>query len=316
MDISQVDINSLLILKSLLEEKHVSNTALRMNVSQSSVSRALQKMRTLFSDELLVRTHSGYELTPKASNIKQDINLVINSLEVLVNKQSFTPQTTTSTVRFFGLQPQINTLMPTVISEIRRQAPKMTISIDITAKRHFEALIAGDVHFVLSAHQPPSSDQNLYRMTVAKREFKLLMSREHLLAEQTLSADKLLHCCFGQISLQGEKTLSFEHKFIELGLVDKKNRLSVPVLLSHFSSAANIAATSDIIFHLPAAYADEACLDSRLITREVPSELRLEFTSVYLYWHKRFHDDAMCEWVRSIFKQYYVEDHTENLIIA
>ncbi|GAL25207.1 transcriptional regulator LysR family [Vibrio variabilis] len=66
MNLSQFDINSLTILKTLLDEKHVSNTALAMNISQSSVSRALQKMRLLFSDELLVRTHTGYELTPKS----------------------------------------------------------------------------------------------------------------------------------------------------------------------------------------------------------------------------------------------------------
>jgi DNA-binding transcriptional LysR family regulator len=54
MNLSQFDINSLTILKTLLDEKHVSNTALAMNISQSSVSRALQKMRLLFSDELLV----------------------------------------------------------------------------------------------------------------------------------------------------------------------------------------------------------------------------------------------------------------------
>ncbi|KHT64019.1 LysR family transcriptional regulator [Photobacterium gaetbulicola] len=310
MDLSQVDINSLLILKNLLEEKHVSNTAHGMNISQSSVSRALQKMRVFFSDELLVRTNTGYELTPKAESIKQDINLVINSLEMLVHKQSFEPLNDTSTVRFFGLQPQVNTLMPSVINAIRQRAPHMVVSVDTTAQRHFEALISGDVHFVLSSHQPEYSDQNLYRMAVASRDFKLLMGREHPLANKTLTAEKLLNSHFGQISLQGEKTLSFEHKFIELGLVDKKNRLSIPVQLSDFSSAPNIAAATDIIFHLPTPYALEACRDERLTVKEVPAELQLHFESVYLYWHKRFHDDPMCEWIREIFKELFTADHT------
>jgi DNA-binding transcriptional LysR family regulator len=310
MNLSQFDINSLTILKTLLDEKHVSNTALAMNISQSSVSRALQKMRLLFADELLVRTHAGYELTPKAVSIKADINTVINSLEILVHKQAFEPKQDSSVVRFFGLLPQINTLMPSIVSDIREQAPNMVVSIDTTAQRHFDALVAGDVHFVLSSHQPPTSDQNLYRMLVAKREFQLLMNRNHPLAKMTLSAKNLLSCHFGQISLQGEQTLSFEHKFIELGLVDRKNRLSIPVKLSHFSSAASIAAESDVIFHLPTPFAQEAARDERLVVREVPEELKLDFQSVYLYWHKRFHEDSMCEWVREIFKKQYGDAQT------
>lgn len=306
MNLSQIDLNLLLILKHLLEEKHVSNTALALNTSQSSVSRALQKMRGLFNDELLVRTNYGYELTPKAEAIKEDITSVLNSLEKLVHKQSFKPEEVDSTVRFFGLQPQINALMPKVMAAIRQQAPNMIVSLDTTPKRHFESLVAGEVHFALSSHEPPSSEQNIYRMSVAKRDFRLLMSKDHPLAHQPLCAETLRQFQFGQISLQGEKTLSFEHKYRELGLADKKSKLSVPIQLSNFNTAPAIAAETDIIFHLPTPFAEAACQDARLITREVPAPLRLDFGNVYLYWHKRFHDDPMCEWIREIFKTLYV----------
>ncbi|WP_228012876.1 helix-turn-helix domain-containing protein, partial [Vibrio sp. OPT18] len=39
MNLSQVDLNLLVILKHLLEEKHVSNTALALDMSQPTVSR-------------------------------------------------------------------------------------------------------------------------------------------------------------------------------------------------------------------------------------------------------------------------------------
>lgn len=306
MNLAQIDLNLLFVLKHLLEEKHVSNTALSLNMSQSSVSRTLQKMREFFDDELLVRKKHGYELTPKAEKVREDINTVITSLEKLVHKQSFDPATVTSTVRFYGLLPTINTLMPKIIAKIRTAAPNLVVSLDSAPKRHFEALVAGDVHFSLSSHQPINADQNIYRMVVAKRDFRLLMNKSHPLANEELTAEKLCHYDFGQVSLQGEKTLSFEHKFRELGLVEKKQQLSAPVLMSNFSSAPAIAAETDIIFHLPTPFAEKACQDSRLIAKKVPKELQLDFQHVYLYWHKRFHDDPMCEWVRSIFKELYV----------
>ncbi|CAH0529880.1 LysR family transcriptional regulator [Vibrio hippocampi] len=310
MNLSQIDLNLLFVLKHLLEEKHVSNTAMALNMSQSAVSRALQKMRLFFDDELLVRKKYGYELTPKAESIKNDINTVITQLEKMAHKQSFDPKTVTSTVKIYGLLPQINTLMPKIIARIRNEAPNLVISLDSAPKRHFEALVDGDVHFALSSHQPPSSDQNIFRMVVAKRTFRLLMNRNHPLVNEELTPEKLAEFDFGQISLQGEKRLSFEHKYQELGLANKQQRLSAPIQLSNFSSAPSIAAETDVIFHLPTPFAEAACQDERLITREVPKELQLDFQEVYLYWHKRFNDDPMCEWVRGLFKELYSSERT------
>ena len=310
VNLSQIDLNLLFVLKHLLEEKHVSNTALALNMSQSAVSRALQKMRVFFNDELLVRKKYGYELTPKAESVRQDINNVITSLEKLAHRDSFDPSTVSSTVKVYGLLPQINTLMPKVIAKIRQEAPNLKVSLDSAPKRHFDALVAGDVHFALSSHQPPSSEQNIYRMVVAKRTFRLLMSRYHPLADLELTPERLAEFDFGQVSLQGEKRLSFEHKYQELGLANKKKRLSAPVQLNNFSSAPSIAAETEIIFHLPTPFAEAACQDPRLIVREVPAELQLDFQEVFLYWHKRFNDDPMCEWVREIFKQLYVGTDT------
>ncbi|NMS31049.1 LysR family transcriptional regulator, partial [Vibrio parahaemolyticus] len=101
------------------------------------------------------------------------------------------------------------------------------------------------------SHQPPSSEQNIYRMVVAKRTFRLLMSRYHPLADLELTPERLAEFDFGQVSLQGEKRLSFEHKYQELGLANKKKRLSAPVQLNNFSSAPSVAAETEIIFHLP-----------------------------------------------------------------
>ncbi|EKM14239.1 hypothetical protein VCHENC01_1239 [Vibrio harveyi] len=38
-------------------------------------------------------------------------------------------------------------------------------------------LVSGDVHFSLSSYEPPTSEQNIYRKVVTKRDFRLLMSR-------------------------------------------------------------------------------------------------------------------------------------------
>ncbi|MEF1310760.1 LysR family transcriptional regulator [Vibrio mytili] len=303
VNLAQVDLSLLFILKNLLEEKHVSNTAVLLNMSQPSVSRSLQKLRNLFHDELLVRTAHGYELTPKAEMIKQDLNAVLTGLEKLMYGQSFVPEKSQGTIRFYGLAPQVNMLLPRVVARIREKAPNMTVDIDSTPKRHFEALVTGDVHFVLSTSEPNSSEQNLYRMKIAHRDYRFLMSEFHPLAEvEELTVEMLLECDFGQISLEGGKQLSIYNRFVELGVVDKQRKLSIPIQLSNFNAAPAIAEHSNVIFHLPTPFAKESCQGRKLITKAVPKAIRLDSESVYLYWHKRYHNDPMCQWVKSLFK--------------
>lgn len=305
MNLAQVDLNLLVILKQLLEEKHVSNTALALDMSQPTVSRALQKLRTVFKDDLLVRTAYGYDLTPKAESIKQDLNSVLAKLEKLVHGDVFEPLDSHKTVRFFGLVPQVTHLMPQVVAKVRQQAPNMVIDIDTVPKRHFETLLSGESHFVLSSDEPQNSEQNLYRMFLMSRDYRLLMNKDHLLADKEITVEDLLSSQIGQISLQGEKKLSMEGRFRELGLIDKQRTLSNPITLSNFNVAPAIAETTDVIFHLPTPFAEQAAEQRNLVCKRVPKDLRHLSEDVYLYWHKRFHNDSMCQWVRSIFKEIY-----------
>ncbi|MCQ1060576.1 LysR family transcriptional regulator [Photobacterium sp. ZSDE20] len=306
MNLCQIDISHLIVLKHLLERKHVSNTAQALNISQPSVSRSLQKCRALFKDELLVRVSHGYELTPKAESVKAELSAMLASLERLVHNQEFDPKTCQKSLKVFGLVPQVNWLLPKVFQYLREHAPLLTLELDTVPKRHFDALIAGDVHFVLSTQQPPSSEQNIYRSFIASRDFRLLMSADHPLAEQELTPEKLAECQFGQISLHGDRNLSIEQRFRDLGLSDRSKPVSTPLMLTNFNVAPAMAEHSDVIFHLPTPFAEEACISRNLVARPVPEGLRSPYQDVYLYWHKRYHNDDLCMWVREVIKQLYI----------
>ena len=56
-----VDLNLLHALYALLEERHVTRAAERCFLSQSAMSRALERLRETFGDVLLVRSGRAYE---------------------------------------------------------------------------------------------------------------------------------------------------------------------------------------------------------------------------------------------------------------
>lgn len=62
--ISNLDLNLLLCLQLLLQERSVTKAAKRMNVTPSAVSKSLGKLRDWFDDPLFVKTPLGLLPTP------------------------------------------------------------------------------------------------------------------------------------------------------------------------------------------------------------------------------------------------------------
>ena len=72
-------------------------------------------------------------------------------MNILLHKQTFDAKSSDATIKLYGLAPQMNQLIATIINPFQQQAPKMTLDIDTLPKPHFAGLLEGDVHFVVTA---------------------------------------------------------------------------------------------------------------------------------------------------------------------
>lgn len=66
MNIQTFDLNLLRVLDALLRERNVSRAAERLALSQPAVSNALNRLRELLDDPLLVRAGRAMQPTPRA----------------------------------------------------------------------------------------------------------------------------------------------------------------------------------------------------------------------------------------------------------
>ena len=64
MDVSQLDLNLLVVFHHVLLHKRVSKVASQLGMSQPAVSSALGRLRTTLGDPLFLRTQGGMEPTP------------------------------------------------------------------------------------------------------------------------------------------------------------------------------------------------------------------------------------------------------------
>jgi len=87
----QVDLNLLITFAAIAEEKSVTAAASRLLLSQPAVSRALQRARALFQDDLLVRSPNGFELTLRGRKILDELEGLLPKMEHLVAPTAFDP---------------------------------------------------------------------------------------------------------------------------------------------------------------------------------------------------------------------------------
>ncbi|EKD71727.1 MAG: Transcriptional regulator, LysR family protein [uncultured bacterium] len=80
MNIKKLDLNLLIALKALLEEKHVSRAAERIGLSQPAMSRALAKLRRVLNDPLLVKGANGLDLSARASDLYQPLLNILSEI--------------------------------------------------------------------------------------------------------------------------------------------------------------------------------------------------------------------------------------------
>lgn len=94
MNLERLDLNLLVALCALLEERNVTRAGARIGLSQPAMSAALARLRRHFSDELLVRQGNRYELTPLGTALRAPASNAYAMLERLfTSRADFDPAT-------------------------------------------------------------------------------------------------------------------------------------------------------------------------------------------------------------------------------
>jgi len=297
-----LDLNLLVVLRQLLEDRHVSRAGEQLGMSQPAVSRALQRLHAMFDDPLLVRTPRGFELSARAETLLPELSRWLDETERLVSRPVFDPATSTQVVRFYGPEPEVGWFLPPLFERMRRLAPGMVLEVNSEPRDHFGPLERGDVHFVVTPFEPSASTAQLHSLRLAPLSLALVMSKDNPLAQGPLTLDRIAAASHGLVSLTGRGGGMVERDLIEQGQLSPGERLNQPLRLSSFASIPAFCERSDIVFHLPHRFAEELARGRNLVVRETPPRTTKEVAYAHLYWHERFHKDPMCRWIREQLK--------------
>ena len=78
--LARVDLNLLVALQVLLEERSVSRAAQRLNVTQPAMSKTLGRLRETFEDPLFARSKRGIQPTPRAEALGAELQNILSDI--------------------------------------------------------------------------------------------------------------------------------------------------------------------------------------------------------------------------------------------
>lgn len=161
MRFEKLDLNLLVVLDALLQDKSVSAAAERLNLSQSGASAALARLREFFEDDLLVPTGRTMSTTPRADKLIEPVREVLDSIrDTILTPQTFDPAMSDRTITITAIDYVVQVLLAQAISAFAKEAPNMRFRIDALTtdpvgmlQRGLTDIIIG-LDYILSTEHP------------------------------------------------------------------------------------------------------------------------------------------------------------------
>lgn len=162
--LAAVNLNLLVPLLALLEERSVTRAAERVGLTQPAMSHALARMRRLLGDDILVREGARTRLTPRALELAAPLRAALQQTARVVNFPGFDPAADGRVITVAMMTPTAFVIGAPLARLIAERAPNATLRIRTITMPTEEAFTADGVDVVLmsDAFGSPYVRERLY----------------------------------------------------------------------------------------------------------------------------------------------------------
>jgi DNA-binding transcriptional LysR family regulator len=289
MHIESVDLNLLKALDVLLDEQHVSRAAARFHLSQSAMSRTLSRLREAFADELLVRTSSGYTLTPRARHIQAELSEILPRLRNLVTEENFDPSTANGRIRIAASDYFLTVIGNRVFSAFFEQAKGISLVVEPVSPTTFDDLERGRVDM---AFVPAAAPPQMVRHVLFTEDHVCVLDEDH-----PLTRDRLTPADLEAYPHAGVAALESGHMLVEAHLDRLGVRPPAGLTVPYFGAAAAAVRGTRLIAVVPRRLVG-LLRQPGLRVAEAPEQFS-PFDYPML-WHPRLTGDPAHRWMRSL----------------
>lgn len=186
----KIDLNLLVALQALLEERNVSRAAQRLHITQPAMSKTLSRLREVFGDTLFTRSNRGMQPTPRARELEQALPAILADIGRLVSGSDFDPWAYTGEV-VLALSEYVGmALLPPLIQRLHEQAPRLSIRTITRVENQLEQLAVGNLDFAIHIAQAHYPDEFRVR-AIGGSPPAILVRRGHPLTHGEVTWERL-----------------------------------------------------------------------------------------------------------------------------
>jgi len=295
MRFNKLDLNLLVALDAMLDEKNVSRAAQRMHMSQSAMSNALARLRDYFGDDLLVQVGRRMDLTPRAEMLQESVRDVLLRVDVAVaSSPSFDYANSDREFTLFVSDFTLQTLMPHMLALTSKSAPGARFKLLPQSREPERELERGEVDLLViperycSAAHPTES--------LFEEGLSCVVWRDGRHAAGPLTLEQ--YTAAGHVAVSpGMNQHAFDHLVLQQQGVERR----IEVSTFSFTSAACLVVATDRIATVHERLARQAARELPLVIHPLP--VKTAAMRQLLQWHKYRSFDPGIVWLRAVMHE-------------
>lgn len=286
------------VLCTLLAERSVSRTAIKLNQSQPAISLALKRLRGIFDDPLLIRDKNGMVPTERGAQLMETARLALSRVDELLSPPDrFEPASAQQVFKIGSPDYMAGFFLVDVIRNFRRGAPKAKLVLHSLGPDYDyeDALAEGRLDIVVGNWPDPPGQ--LHLSMLIEDEIVCVMGRNHPLAGAPITVEQYL-----QAAHVVPMPYSVAHRgVVESHLATLRVKREATVAVPFFSMAPSLLPDTDLIFTTSRHFAEHYA--SLLPLHIAAAPFQFPPMRFYQLWHDRTHHSQAHRWLRELLAQ-------------
>jgi DNA-binding transcriptional LysR family regulator len=291
MNLNSLDLNLLTALDALLREANVSRAGMRIGLSQPAASHALQRLRDIFGDPLMVRTGARMELTPRALALRGPLAQALDQVRGLFVPEAFDAARSDRQFRLMMPDLAVELLMPSLMVKVTQLAPN--VRIDVVPWRGpaiFHAEFARTIDLVISIG---NAFKGFHRQLLYTDSDALAVRRGHPVAAKLKRREAFLAARHVAVIIRGQA-----EDLIDTWLRTKGIERHIALVVPGYIEALHVTARTDLVAFVPRRLI--AALSRQLSLATVTPPLDPGLDEQYMFYPTRAQMDPGSIWLRQL----------------
>lgn len=297
-DLARMDLNLLFVFEAVMQERSVTRAAQRLNVSQSTISHALNRLRMFLKDELFIRGSGEMRPTPRAVALSTAVIPTLTHIRAALAPTEFNPAKAVHTFQIAMTDYFATLHLDKLVNIVRARAPQVDLRIKLNVMQQAWSLLDKlEADLVVGMiEQPPDrfASELLYEDGVV-----VVMSPKNPLGKKPLTVENYAAAKHVYIPVDGIIPVHTGRidRALELRGLVRRHVLTV----SQFALAPPIIFDTDYIMSIPQRVGEMCRSRYKLRVVTCPIDLPLQPTRVV--WHPQLGNDAANRWMIRILHE-------------